>query len=242
MLLRQRQLGRARCAGDAPPVAGQPRDPPPSCTVMAERPLRLPLPASLAAQPPFPGRGGAACALSLGAVGMDEAVGQSPPSSGGPPYGGCPMRGGGGGAAGAVAAAAGGRASRAPWRPLPATPSPPPASTRRTRRCGARVRTRPSANGTGAWLGGERRGGPGPSDVPLHRAAALVGVRASGEAAKHGPAPGKPGWRRELRAAFFPGCCRARRGRCPLSAPGPERLEGPAGPGNAHSAVQCVAR
>lgn len=89
---------------------------------------------------------------------------------------------------------------------------------------------------------GERRGGPGPSDVPLHRAAVLVGVRAGGEAAKHGPAPGKPGWRRELRASSFPGCCRARRGRCPLSASGPERLEGPAGPGNAHSAVQCVAR
>lgn len=40
-----------------------------------------------------------------------------------------------------------GRTPRAPWRP-------PPAPTRRTRRCGEPARTRPSANGTGAGAAG----------------------------------------------------------------------------------------
>ncbi|KAM9599094.1 leucine carboxyl methyltransferase 1 isoform 2-T2 [Morphnus guianensis] len=55
-------------------------------------------------------------------MGTDETTDQSLPSSGGPPCGGRPMKGGGGRAVGAVAAAAGGRARRAAPRARPFAP------------------------------------------------------------------------------------------------------------------------
>lgn len=109
----------ARRGADSPDT--HPRPAPPR-GVTAERPPRLPLPASLAVQPPFPGRGGTALSLSLDAMGTDESADQSLPSCGGPPCGGRPMKGGGGRAVGAVAAVAGGRARRAAPRARPFAP------------------------------------------------------------------------------------------------------------------------